>query len=236
MTLALSIFDVFTYAVPGLLYLSILTYVVDRLGWITVDLSGNISALAGVLIIAIVSYLLGHLTYGLGSATDRLTGYGRRTAQAKRTEFSMRVASSSHRQSISTADPFLLLALIEVRAREAAIEPNRLRAVGLMLRNSGPPIIIASTVAFAEVALGVYRPESAAAGVLLLGGAVAAVRRGNMLRQWAVSKTLEVAFWMIAEDDLEHLGRDPWLDEPAPLQPAKERTARGSIQEGSGTA
>jgi hypothetical protein len=70
MNLTLSIFDLFAYTVPGSLYLALLAYVSDRVGWL--DLSGASNLNTTVLLIgaALVCYLLGHLTYRLGRFVD----------------------------------------------------------------------------------------------------------------------------------------------------------------------
>src|SRR5215470_5132676 len=71
MNITLGVFDVFTYAVPGSLYLALLTYIADRLGWIdpTRIFQGNTTLL--IIAGAVLSYLLGHITYWVGEQLAR---------------------------------------------------------------------------------------------------------------------------------------------------------------------
>jgi hypothetical protein len=70
MSLALGIFDIFTYAIPGSLYLLLGAYVASRLGWVNLGDLGTSPSVILVAAIIIASYLAGHLTYALGTAVD----------------------------------------------------------------------------------------------------------------------------------------------------------------------
>lgn len=104
--------------------------------------------------------------------------------------------------SVIDADPFVLLAVAELRAREIAVEVGRLRAAGLMLRNRVPALLLALLVAAYEAVAGSDRPAAAASAALLLLGSYAAARRGQKMRKWAVSKTLEIAYWVVPAVEL----------------------------------
>ena len=65
MSFTLSIFDLFGYAVPGSLYLALLAYVSNRLGWPNLGPTKDLNTTVLIISIALVSYLLGHVTYQL---------------------------------------------------------------------------------------------------------------------------------------------------------------------------
>jgi hypothetical protein len=110
------------------------------------------------------------------------------------------------------ADHFLLLAAAEVRAREAAIEVSRLRSNGIMLRNTVPALILASAVSLVELLVGSNSSFAASCTVVFLVVAIAALRHGRTVTTWAVSKTLEIAFWTMDIDELTNAG--PSADHP----------------------
>jgi hypothetical protein len=72
MNLALSIFDVFTYAIPGSIYLAVLIYISNRLDWIRVEAANDLKHNYTVLGAVLASYLLGHITYQLGRAVEHM--------------------------------------------------------------------------------------------------------------------------------------------------------------------
>jgi hypothetical protein len=199
MNLALSIFDLFAYAIPGSLYLAILVYISQRLGWVNLApaASLNATALVGV---TLASYLLGHITYQLGRFVDGVLPW-RKGMPDVRQEFVTRVPTSKARFLVQ-ADPFLLLAAAEVEAKEAAIEISRLRAGGIMLRNSVPALTLAFAVCVTEFVAGTNQLFTACASFVFLFAAFAALRHGRELAEWAISKTLQVAYWTTEVDDL----------------------------------
>jgi len=115
-------------------------------------------------------------------------------ADARR-EFVDRVPGAEGRPFVE-ADPFLLLAGVETREKEAATEINSLRAVGIMLRNSVPPFLLGSVVAAAEVVVSKNGLFATCCFSLLLMAAVASLRQAARLAHWANSKTLEISFWI----------------------------------------
>jgi hypothetical protein len=207
MTFALGIFDLFTYAIPGVLQLSLLAYIAARLHWI--DLGAVLSG-PGALVfagVAIVGYLLGHLTYAFAGALDRLPPK-RRDIIAARAAFESRNPAARGRPFVS-AHTGLLFAAIELHNREAAAEVARLQAVGLMVRNSAIPLAGGAVVAVVELIAGDSRAFAACAAVLLAGLTVAAVNRGQRLRSWATVKTLELAFWVPDIDEKVRVREEP---------------------------
>jgi len=198
MTFALATFDLFTYAFSGALQLSLLTYVAARLHWINL---GAVFDAPGALLfagVAILSYLLGHVTYALGLTLDRLP-LARRDVAVRET-FTTRNPGAAGRPFIS-AHLNLLLSGVELHNREVAMEITRLRAVGLMVRNSAIPLAVGAVVAVVELVAGGPRVFAACAAVLLGLVAVAALDQGRRLRGWANQKILELAYWVPEIDE-----------------------------------
>jgi hypothetical protein len=193
MSLALGVFDLFTYTAPGAVYLAVLLFVGREAGLAPDPLASTNTTLllvAGLL----ASYLLGHATYRLGSVLDFLT---RRSAEW--TEIQQRFVArtrSPRARDLVRLDPVILLSAAEVLAKDAALEISRLRAVGLMLRNVAPALLIAAVVAVVEASTGNHPWPSAGCAVLLVAAAVGLFTQGFRLRSWAVYKTYELCYWL----------------------------------------
>jgi hypothetical protein len=194
MTFTLGIFDLFAYAIPGSLNLAFFTYLAVRLGW--TDLGSARDPGLGLLIgLAIASYLLGHLSYPVSARLDRTVQRWRRTMDDARREFLARTPAAADRAFLR-ADGMLLLGAVELHDSGIATEIGRLRAIGLMVRNSGLPMALAFVAALVELAIGANRPLAAVCAVLFGLGTVGSMWQGQKLRHWANIRTLEVCFWL----------------------------------------
>lgn len=208
MGVALGIFDVLTYAVPGVLYLALLLFVAHRLGWVD---AGELEQVDTTLLViggAVASYLIGHAQYQTGRHADRVLGRRRRpgVVATARADFVRTTPRAAGRPFVQ-ANPFVLLAAVEVRAPVAAVEISRLRATGLMLRNVMPVLFLATVVAAVEVVAGDNRPVALTCLVAFPPAGYALYREANKLREWAVTKTLQLAHAIPDIDEL--FGGDP---------------------------
>jgi len=199
MSLTLSIYDLFAYAIPGSLYLVLLVYVGDRLGWVSAQGATDLSPSILLIGAAVASYLLGHLTYQLGRFVESaLPGSGRVISNGQRGFLAY--ASGSKAKSVIESDPYFLFAAALMRAKEAALEVSRFRAGALMLRNSVPALILALVLSLVEVVGGENRLLAGCSSALFLAGAVAALRHSREQAIWAVERTFQIAYWMAEED------------------------------------
>jgi hypothetical protein len=148
---------------------------------------------------ALASYLLGHVTYRLGNLLNQVVPRREGVRAAASHEFVERVPGPKARW-LATVDPQLLLAAVEARSRDVAVEISRLRAVGLMLQNAAPALLLGGLVAVVELVTGSRPPAAAAGAALLFAATLAAVRRGRTLRRWSLMKTYELAFWVTGPD------------------------------------
>jgi hypothetical protein len=193
---ALGIWDLLAFAIPGSLQLALLGYLGVRLGWL--DLRQLLDVPSAVLLagLAIVCYLLGHLSYAPGKLFDRLTSVRlqHRTEHVRRDFVSENPAARESR--FLSADVYLLLTAAELRAREVAMEISRLLASSLMMRNCAVPLSLASATATVELFIRADRAAVAVCAVGLLAATVAALERGIRIRSWALSKALEIAFML----------------------------------------
>jgi hypothetical protein len=214
----LGIFDLFAYAIPGSLQLCLLCYLADRSHLI--DVRVVLQAPSGFTFVglALLSYLLGHLTYALGGLLDRvIPPRYRRGASSDKTRSEGRHAfvhrnPGARGRAFVEADAHLLLAAVELTAREAAAEISRLRASGLMLRNTSVPLAFGALVGISESVFARARGPALAVAAGLTLASVLAVRRGAHLRGWALSKTLELSYWI---PDIDSKLRPPELDATA---------------------
>ena len=186
MTFAVGIFDLFTYTIPGALYLGVLSYVAFRLHWVDPAAAGRLPIVVLVVIMVLVSYLLGYLAYPVGALLNRVP--------------------AARGRAFVRADPSLLLGALQLRDKDVAAEITRLRATGLMLRNSAPALVLGFATALVEIFASGHPAPATAAGALFAAGAVALVVQGRRLGYWASLKTLELAFWL---PDVDEQTREP---------------------------
>jgi hypothetical protein len=194
MAFTLGVFDVFGSAIPGAAYLSVLAYVLTRLGW-----TRPLDALAenttvGLVSVAVMSYVLGMATYGLARSLSRAVSrvdYHATAFEAFRTTFPWAAG-----RSFLTVDAFLLETRIELESRESAVEISRLRAGGTMLRGLVIPSLLAAAVGLVDFAIAPHESWTLVIAGLFSGFAVLAHIRSLEMLRWAVSRTLELAFWL----------------------------------------
>lgn len=197
LSVALGVYEIFAYSVPGSLYLALILYVLGRTSPLDVGQLLSANTPLTVLATVLVSFLLGHITYLPRRLLDRRLSRwmgGRRSA---RDEFRRRVPAARDQRWVD-ADPFLILRGIELEAAESATEISRLRATGIALRSAGFALLLAAIIAAIELAVGTNRPLAAAALVFFPAASVSAFRAGFTLSHWATLRTLEVAFWLPA--------------------------------------
>jgi hypothetical protein len=206
MSFTLSVFDLFASVIPGSLYLATFVYVSVRLGWLDLGSIQQLDTLIIIIGAALGSYLLGHIAYPVGLFIDRTLPLWIKGMPEMRRGFLARVPAPKAQLLLRADLFFFLLAAAEVRAREVALEVSRLRSHGIMLRNAAPALILASAVSVFELLVGSNPGFAAGCAALFLLIAVAAVRHGRTVTTWAVSKTLEIAFWALDMDELTNAG------------------------------
>ncbi|WP_406629399.1 hypothetical protein [Amycolatopsis sp. WGS_07] len=193
MTFAVSIFDLFSFTVPGAVQLSLTVYALDRLGVLHVT---ALSTAPGLLLVAgavVASYLLGHLFHPLAAQLDRLRP--RRDAEDARQEFVARVPQARDRAYVQ-ADPALLVAAAELHDKDAAGEVIRMRAQSVMLRNIAFAFTLATVVALVQTSTGPHRVVAAVAAALSVLGAAGALGSGRKVWHMSRLKTLEICYWV----------------------------------------
>lgn len=198
MTFAVGIFDLFTYTIPGALYLGLFGFLAARMHWVDPAATGHLPTFLLVVVLILASYLLGYMAYPVGAFLERVVP--RRRVRQPQQEFLNRVPAARDRDFVR-ADRALLLAAIELHDKNAAVEISRPRASGLMLRNSAPVLALGIVVAFVEIFTGGKPAAAAVATATLAAGAVALVIQGRRLSYWAAMKTLELAFWLPDVDE-----------------------------------
>ena len=193
MTIAVGIFDLFAYSVPGSLYLTLLAYLAVRLGVVEPAALTGVNSVVLVAGAVLLSYLLGYVAYPLGAVAERVVP--RRSPRDARAEFLRRVPAARGREYVH-ADTHLLLSGVQLHDLEASSEVTRLRASGLMLRNSAPPLAAAAVVAIVEAVAGRSPVLAGACAVVLAVTSLVLVAQGRKLSRWASMKTLELCFWL----------------------------------------
>lgn len=230
MSITLSVFDVFTYAVPGSLYLAVLSSIFIRLHWIAMSSVAHINGLLAFIGVAVASYITGHATYSVGLLVGNTIKIWPIKFSDAQEEFVKRIPEAEGRRFLST-DKLLLQAAIESHSQESAVEVIRLRAVGLMVRNSATPFALGSIVAILEAITG-SRPGTAyfIAATLLLA-AVGLFRHGARVLHLGNLKILELAFW-IPGIDAALAGQTEMHQYPVPQPRTPQPTAGGRHRAG----
>jgi hypothetical protein len=197
-TFAVGLFDLFTYAIPGALYLSVFAYLAARLHWIDLGAVGRQPVVLLVIGLVLAAYLLGYLAYPLGARAEQLLP--RRRSRNFRREFLRRNPAACDRAFVK-ADSFLLYSALQLHDKEVAIDVTRLRTAGLMLRNCSPPMVFGFAASMVELALGRNLLFAMTCAVLFAAVAPGLITQGRKLSYWASLKTLEVCFWIPDIDD-----------------------------------
>ena len=203
MTIQLGLFDVFTYTIPGSLYLALIAFVGERLHWLDIGDFRSVPSIVLVGGLLICSYLLGFAANPVAEQLDRWLTWWKAVYAMEdiREAFTEQVPTAGNRPYCS-ADKYLLQALAEATQSGVALEISRFRATGLMLRNCAPPFLLACVVSITEAATG-GRPVVGVLCALLFGGAVlSCIGQGKRLRDWAESKTLQICFWIPNIDEM----------------------------------
>jgi len=196
--IVVGVFDLFTYTIAGGLYLALTGYVADRVGLVNLAALNSANGVLVVIGVVVLSYLMGLLAYPLGALLNRVVP--RRRHRDPRAEFRRRNPAARDRDFVR-ADSFLLLAAIQVHSVDMANDVNRLRASGLMSRNTGPALVLAAVTALVEVFTSGHPLLAAVCVVAFAGGSVLLIAEGRRISHMASIKTLELSFWLPDVDD-----------------------------------
>jgi hypothetical protein len=192
-TIAVGMFDLFTYTIAGGLYLVLAGYVAARVGLVDVTALNDVNGVLLVIGVVVLSYLLGVLAYPLGELLNKVVP--RRPRTSPREEFRRRNPAARDRAYVN-ADSFLLAAAIQVHDMDVAVEVSRLRAGGLMARNSAPALTLATLTALVEAFTSGHPVLAVLCALVFAGGAYALILQGRRLGHMAAMKTLELCFWL----------------------------------------
>ena len=124
----------------------------------------------------------------------------RRGIADARREFVERVPAAMDRPFL-TAHSAVLRAAIELHEINAASEIARLQAIGLMLRNSAPPLVLGAVAAVVDAATNTQPALSICCAVILPVAAAGCLYQSARMSYWSYVKTLELAFWIPGIDD-----------------------------------
>jgi hypothetical protein len=195
MAFILGVFDLLAYALPGSLYLTVFAYASHRAGWIDVPSLLGLPSVLLLIAVAIAAFLVGQASSPLGSTIDRINPFGSIELPAvAKDEFLRRNAVAAARRFLQL-DPFTLLAALEADDNEAAAEVSRLRATGLMLSRSVPPLVLGAVTALVEVFTGELPLFAGLTGLVLALVAAGCLHQSATFRRWAIIRTYELSYW-----------------------------------------
>jgi hypothetical protein len=200
MAIILGVFDLLAYAVPGSLYLAVFGYVAHRAGWVDVPGVLQLPTLVLLIALAVAAFLVGQASFALGILIDRINPFGSEDLPGEAKEQFVRRNPPAARRRFLQLDPFTLLAALEADDSEAAAEVSRLRATGLMLSRSVPPLALGAVTAVVEVFTGPLPLFAGLTGLLLALVAAGCLFQAATFHRWAILRTYELSFW---NDDLD---------------------------------
>jgi hypothetical protein len=200
MAIILGVFDLLAYAIPGSLFLTTFAYVSHRAGWIDVPSLLGIPSVLLLIALAVAAFLIGQAASPLGSIVDRINPFGSiGLPEEAKEEFLRRNPDAAPRRFLHS-DPFTLLAALEADDSEAAAEVSRLRATGLLLSRSVPPLVLGAVTALVEIVTGRLPLFAGLTGLVLALVAAGCLHQAVTFRRWAIIRTYELSFW---NDDME---------------------------------
>jgi hypothetical protein len=205
MAIILGIFDLLAYAIPGSLYLTTLAYASHRAGWIDVPSLLGLPSLLLLTALTVAAFLTGQASSPLGSMIDRFNPFSSiEPSTAAKDEFLRRNAIATPRGFLQL-DPFTLLAALEADDNEAAAEVSRLRAIGLMLGRSVPPLALGALTAVVETFASGSPLFAGLTGLVLALVAAGCLYQSATFHKWAIIRTYELSYW---NDDIDARLRD----------------------------
>jgi len=195
MAIILGVFDLLAYAVPGSLYLSVFAYVSHRAGWIDVPGLLGLPSILLLIGLAIAAFVTGQASYPLGTLVDRINPFGSNDLREEaKQEFLRRNAGAASRRFLRS-DPHTLLAALEADDSEAAAQVSRLRATGLMLSRSVPPLVLGVVTALVEIVTGALPLFAALTALALALVAAGCLHQSATFLRWAIIRTYELSYW-----------------------------------------
>lgn len=195
MTFAVGIFDLFAYAVPGAFHVAFLAYLASRLNLVDLGRVTSMPAALLVIVIVVLSYVLGHITYELWALVDKVLPGNKGRARLTKERFLARNPQARERAFVD-ADWALLRIGISVHDKEAAAHIERLMSQALMVRNLTLPLAFGFVAALVELAFSGHRLAAGCSAVVLAAGVAGAYLEGRTLLRWAHLRTLETCFWL----------------------------------------
>jgi hypothetical protein len=199
MAFILGVFDLLAYAIPGSIYLAVLAYASHRAGWIDVPGLLSVPTVLLLLAVAVAAFLVGQAFAPLGGLVDRLNPFGRGDLPgAAKEEFLRRNAAAARRRFLRS-DPYTLLAALEADDSEAAAEVSRLRATGLVLSRSVPPLVLGVGTALVETLTGGLPLFAGSTALVLALVAVGCLHQSAAFGRFAIIRTYELSYW----DDMD---------------------------------
>ena len=195
MAFILGIFDLLAFAIPGSLYLTVFGYVAHRAGWIDVPALLTLPSLILLIAVAIAAFLTGQASFALGILIDRINPFGSDDLPGEAKEEFLRRNPIAATRRFLQVDPFTLLAALEADDDDAAAEVSRLRATGLMLSRSVPPLALGAATAVVELFTGETPLFAGLTGLVLALVAAGCMYQAATFPKWAMIRTYELSYW-----------------------------------------
>jgi hypothetical protein len=184
MSIRISLYDFFSYTIPGIIYLIIIGFWANAFGLVNVDIKTiNSLSVSSALIIVGAGYIIGSLMDLLSYRWMRLF-YRRNIDEAKAAfdEFQSRTPWLA--LEFKHTDWGVLFAAIKGKSLEAAAEVEQYNVAAIMLRNISLSLIISSVSCL--IFLFVFKAYilNLSLGIIFFILSIVALRRSDIRRRW----------------------------------------------------
>lgn len=180
MSITLGIYDIFSYAIPGIFYLFTFNELLRLLQLPFIDIS-TLDNTSHIVLLGLLSYLVGHLF-------DQISHYlwYRRfyPGQSEERAFSRFKNSSGLKPGFEPHQWSILLSVIRHDNMEVCNTIDKNKATSIMLRNVSFALFLLMIVFGFSAFIPVFSPVYLLGAVAALVGSVVALRRGDTFNRW----------------------------------------------------
>ncbi len=181
MSFALGFYEIFSYAIPGFLYILVANGFLQLLGLPHFDLSKMPGTLGFALLIAVISYLAGHLfdplAYRLYLLVNRSNADEKAVAEIKEKYTEMNI-------EFGTGDRRMLYSFIKHRSLALAEYLDKFNAIGILLQNLSLGLFLFALTQIAYIFITGQILGYGLGALLGLAFSFIAVKRSALFKSW----------------------------------------------------
>ena len=180
MSITLEIYDVFSYAIPGILYVFAFNEGLRLLGLPSLDIS-QLNNSSYLFLLGLLSYLVGHLFDYISHYTWYRRFYPGKSPERALSSFKN---SSGLKPDFDPHQWSILLSVIRHNNMEVCNTIDKNKAISIMLRNVSFALFLLTIVFAISAFIPVFSPIFLLGAIVTLVGSIVSLRRGDVFNQW----------------------------------------------------